>query len=216
MAVVGVERRDLLRADATRERIVVVARNGDHREDVAVLRVQGDPDALGELVLEDTLSELAVEELLEAVVDREDHGVADRRRPQREGLDLTLRRVALDLAPAVGAAKIFLVGRLETGATDVVVEEVPLLAEIVELALGHRAGVADDRRVQLAVLIEADASRFHADAREELAPLADRYRDLPRDGRRGDAHRLVGVALALRRDRALDRLRGQSEQRAEA
>src|SRR6185503_15926349 len=120
----------------------------DHREDLAVLRVHRNADGLREAILLDTLAKLGVEKLLEFVVDGEDEVVADRRRGVRERLDLALRRVPLDLAPAVLAAQVLLVFELESGATNDVGREVALVLQVVQLVLGDRSDIAEERRVQ--------------------------------------------------------------------
>src|SRR5439155_8078915 len=51
MAVVRVESGELARADASCEQVVVISRDGDHREDLAVLGIHGNAHRLRELVL---------------------------------------------------------------------------------------------------------------------------------------------------------------------
>ena len=216
MTVVGVERREILVRDASREEIVVVARNRNHREDLAVLRVHGDRGRPGKPVLLYTLAELGVEQLLETVVDREDDGVADGRPLESEGLDLALGRVALDFAPSVGAAQVPLVDLLDAGAADVVDREVACVLELFELVLGDRTRVADNRRIQRAVDVRADVLRSNLNAREELRALGDRDGDLPRHRHFRNSGRLVWVTEALRPDRVIDGVAGQVEKRAEA
>jgi hypothetical protein len=49
----------------------VVTGDGNHRQDLAVLRVHRDADSLRELVFLDAFAELGVEKLLETVIDRQ-------------------------------------------------------------------------------------------------------------------------------------------------
>ena len=216
MAIVGVQRGELGRRDSAGEHVVVVAGDRDHREDLTVLRVHRDADGLREAILLDPLAQLGVNQLLQAVVDGQHDGVPDDRLPQRKRLYLALRGVALDLAPAVRSAKVALVDALDAGPTDVVVAEIALVAQLSELVLGDRTGVSDDRRIECPVDVEPDAFGIDAHTRKELGPLGDGERDLPRNRRLRDAHRLVGVALPLRPDGISHRVAGQAENGAEA
>src|SRR5712692_5687731 len=183
MTIIGVQRGEILAADSSREEVVVIARDRDQRQDFTVLRVHGDAHGPGEAIFLDALAELRVEELLEAVVDREDDGVADGRPLKSQGLDLALRRVALDLAPSISSAQVPLVHLLDARASDVINREIARVFELLELALGDRSRVADHRRVEGAVDVGADALRSDLNAREELGALGDRESDLPRHRR---------------------------------
>ena len=90
-----------------------------------------------------------------------------------------------------------LIDVLDAGAADVVVRQVTGVLQLLELVLGDRPGVADQRRIQLAGGVEAQALGIDAHTREELRPLGDRDRDLARQRRGRDPHGLVRVANAL-------------------
>src|SRR6267143_7119987 len=118
MAVIPVQRGELRCRDPPSEHVVVVTGDGDHREDLAVLRIHRDADGLRELVFLDAFAKLAVDELLQAVVDGERNGIADGRPLERERLYLALRRVAFDLAPPVRPAQILLVDGFDPGTSE--------------------------------------------------------------------------------------------------
>ena len=215
MPVVCVQGGELGCADAAREHVVVVARDGDHREDLAVLWVHRHADGLGEFVLVDALPKLGIEKLLQAVVDRERNGIAHGRPLERERLDLALSGVPLNLAPAVRPAKKLLVDVFYPGTSDVIVREIATVLKLRELLFGNRAGVADHRRVQRAVDIEANALRVDPDTGEELGALRHHEGDLARHRRLGDAHRLVRIADSLCADDIADRIAREIEERGE-
>ena len=216
MPIVPVQCRELSRGDPPREHVVVVPGDGDHREDLAVLRIHRDADRLRELVVVDSLPELGVEKLLQTVVDGERDRVADGCPLQRERLDLAQRGVTLDLAPPVRAAEILLVDAFDPGPADVVVPEVAGLLELLELLLRDRPGVPHDGRVESAIDIEADALGVDADAGEELGALGDGEGDLARHRRLADADRLVRIADPLRTDGFADGVARKREERPES
>src|SRR5205814_539083 len=215
MAVVCVQCGELRGADAAREHVVVVSGDGHHRQDLAVLWIDRDADRLRELVLVDALAELGIEELLQTVVDGQRNGVADGRPLERERLDLALSGVPLNLAPAVRPAKKLLVDVFYPGTSDVIVREIATVLKLRELLFGNRAGVADHRRVQRAVDIEANALRVDPDTGEELGALRHHEGDLARHRRLGDAHRLVRIANSLCADDIADRIAREIEERGE-
>src|SRR2546430_14541691 len=213
MPVVCVQGGELGCADAAREHVVVVARDGDHREDLAVLRIDRHADGLGEFVLVDALAELGIETLLQTVVDRERNGIADRRPLERERLDLALSGVPLDLAPAVGPAEILLADVFYPGASDIIVSEIAAVLELRQLLFGDRAGVSDHRRVQRAVDVEANALWVDPHAREELGALRHDEGDLARYRRLGDAHRLIRITDPLGANGIRDGIAAEIEER---
>ena len=183
MAIVPVQRGELRGADPAGEHVVVVARDRHHRQDLAVLRIYRDSDRLREPVLVDAFPKLGVEQLLQTVIDREDDRVPDRGPLKREGLDLTLGRIAFDLSPAVCPAQVLLVDLLDPGTSDVVVAEVASALEGLELLLGDRPGVAEHGGVERSVDVEADALGVDTDARKELGPLGEGNGELARHRR---------------------------------
>src|SRR5207247_6460793 len=125
------------------EHVVVISRDGHHREDLAVLRIHRNADGLRELVFLNALAQFGIEELLETVVDRERDRVPDRWSLQRERLDLALRGIALDLAPAIRPAEISLVDVFDAGPSEIVVGEITAFLERRELLLCDRPRVSD-------------------------------------------------------------------------
>ncbi len=215
MPVIAVQLRHLLRRDAIDEPVVVVAGVRIHREDLPVLRVHRDAHGLGEEVLVDALLQLRLDELLEAIIDREHHAVPGGRRRVRELFDLALRRIALDLAPAVLPAKVLLVLVLETGAPDEVRLQVALVAQRRVFILRHRTDITEEWRIEHGIGVRPDRFRLDAHAREQLAALRKQQRDVARDRPERDLDRLVRIARPLHIDRARNVFRVARDQRRE-
>ena len=216
MPIVAVQLCHLLRRDAVDEPVVVVAGVGIHREDLPVLRVHRDTDSLSEEVLVDTFLQLRLDQLLEAVIDREHHAVAGRRRRVRELFDLPLRRIALDLAPAVLPAKVLLVLVLETRAAGEVRLQIALVSQRRVFVFGHRTDIAEQWRIEHGIGVRADRLGLDAHAREQLRALREQERDVASDRPERDLDRLVRVARPLHVDRARDVLRVARNERCEA
>src|SRR4029079_4363521 len=105
---------------------------------------------------------------------------------------------------------------LDAGASEVVVGEIAIRRQHRELLLSDRAGVPDDRRVEGAVGVEADALWVDAHPGKELGPFGDRERDLTRDRRLRDANWLVRITDPLRMDGVADGLARDIEEGPEA
>ena len=127
-------------ADPARELVVVVGRQADHREDLAVLRVHRDDRAALDADLAHRPPEGLLGVLLGLRVDRERERIARLRLADRlQDLDPAARGVALDALGAVDPAQLRLVGRLEAGLADEVVREVARRLERRRVARPRRA-----------------------------------------------------------------------------
>ena len=152
-------------ADPLAEGVVVVRRQADHREDLAVLRVHHDDDAALEAGRLHSPAKRLLRELLLVGVDRQPNGAAGDRGPVRpEHLHLATGGVALDGLEPVFAAQHRLVRRLDAGATEQVVGLVADLLEVEELAAVDRARVPEHLREQGAELVVPSRLDDHLDA----------------------------------------------------
>ena len=205
------ERLEVLRRDPAREQVVVVARQADHRENLAGLRVHHEEHAALQAGRAHAPLERRGGFLLDRPVDRQrerrpGHGLLGR--PQH--LDVAAGRVALDELLPVRAAQLRLERRLDAGLADQVVGQVALRLQAGEGAAVDGPGVAEDVREQRAVRVFASRLDVDVDAGEVVDGLGDDARDVLGHVLR-DAH---GVEARTRRrvERRQDHRRIQLEQ----
>ncbi len=134
----------ILGADPRRERVVVIGREADHREDLAGLRVHHDDDTALEAGGAHAPLEGSLGVLLLLDVDRQLQRVARLLLARGlEDLELAARRVALHRLAPVDAPQRGLVVGLDPGLSDEIVGKVPLLRERLELTGRHGPRVAE-------------------------------------------------------------------------
>jgi hypothetical protein len=209
------ERRVVLRADAPSERIVVVCRQADHREDLARLWVHHDDDPTFEARFLHAPFECLLGHLLRVGVERQAQRLAGGRLADRvEDLELPSRRITLDGLDAVRPAELALVVRLEAGLADQVVRQVALGLECLDLLGRDRTGVAEDLRQERALGVLAARLDDDLDAGQFEPRLRDEVRGLLRDVL-GDADEVESRArIAV--DRGVDVRDGRADERGEA
>ncbi len=168
--------------DAEREGVVVVSRQRDHGQDLAVLGIHGHDHAVVDAHDVHGPLEGLLGVLLDSRVDGQLQRVARLGRSQyHRRAHLVALPIELDLLQPEPAAQHLLVGRLQTSLADEVLGPVVAIAESLILGSGDAAGPAQHMGHELAVGVAASCLEVHLHAREHVLVFADDARRLGLD-----------------------------------